>query len=173
MTAIIGIQHIGLTVRNLEEALSWFAAIGFDEIFREGPMEIRSEHWSRALDVPIGARMENALISNGSGCEIEVFQYDAPDASAQRPRNFDNGGHHLAFHVDDMALALKQFRAAGVELLGDVNDNPDGPWEGADWIFLKTPFGLYIEVLQMPEQGIGNELATGRRMYRPVPNPGN
>jgi catechol 2,3-dioxygenase-like lactoylglutathione lyase family enzyme len=173
MTAIIGIQHIGLTVRNLEEALTWFAAIGFKEIFREGPMDIRTDHWVRALDVPLGAQMRNALIGNGCGCEIEVFQYDAPDASGQRPRNFDDGGHHLSFQVSDMTLALKQFRKAGVELLGSVNDNPDGPWEGADWIYLKTPFGLYIEVLQMPDQGIGYELAAGRRLYRPMPNPGN
>jgi catechol 2,3-dioxygenase-like lactoylglutathione lyase family enzyme len=169
---VVGIQHVGLTVRNLDEALAWFsAALGFHELFREEPFEIQNEHWQQALDVPIGTKLEGVvMIGNGAGCEIELFQYAAADARGDRPRNFDNGGHHLALQVNDLKSTLAQVMAVGAEQLGGIKDNPHGPWEGADWIYLKTPFGLYIELLELPEGGIGFERGTRRRIHRPLPN---
>jgi catechol 2,3-dioxygenase-like lactoylglutathione lyase family enzyme len=169
---IIGIQHVGLTVHNLDEAVRWFHdALGFYEIFREDPIEIQTEHWSRALDVPIGTKLEGVvLIGNGIGCEIELFQYNSPAARRERPRNFDNGGHHLALQVRDISSAAAELVKFGTEPLGGIKDNPDGPWEGADWIYMKTPFGLYIELIEMPKGGVGYERRTSRSIHRPTPN---
>jgi catechol 2,3-dioxygenase-like lactoylglutathione lyase family enzyme len=169
---VLGMSHVGLTVDNLEEALQWFHdALGFEVLFREASIDVNDEHWSTALDVPIGSKMiGNALISNGAGCELEIFQYSCPDQAHTRPRNCDNGGHHLALQVSDLRAAIEQLKKAGTTALGGIKDNPQGPWEGLDWIYLRTPFGLYIELVQMPKDGIGYERATGRRLHRPLPN---
>jgi catechol 2,3-dioxygenase-like lactoylglutathione lyase family enzyme len=169
---VLGIQHVGLTVSNIDEAVTWFRdALGFKEIFREDPIEVDSEHWARALDVPIGSKMEaSVLIGCGAGVELELFQYSGPIKHRSRPLNCEDGGHHLALQVTDIAAAVKRLVDAGATPMGAVHDNPHGPWEGADWIYLRTPFGLYLELLQFPTDGLGFERRTGRRLNRPRPH---
>ena len=71
---ILGIQHVGLTVSNIDEALTWFREVlGFKELFREDPMDIDNEYWAEALGVPIGSRLEaSVLIGCGAGIELCV-----------------------------------------------------------------------------------------------------
>lgn len=170
---ILGIQHVGLTVSNIDEALTWFReALGFKELFREDPIDIDNEHWAQALGVPLGSRMEaSVLIGCGAGIELELFQYSSPIARRPRPLNCEDGGHHLALQVTDIDAAAKHLVKAGATLMGPINDNPHGPWEGVDWVYLKTPFGLYLELMQFPKDGPGYERRTGRRLNRPHPAP--
>ena len=168
---ILGIQHVGLTVSNIDEALTWFReALGFEELFRDDPVEIDTEHWAEALGVPIGSKMEaSVLIGCGAGIEIEIFQYSSPIERRPRPMNWEDGGHHLAFHVADIEAAVKRLVDAGATPLGPIKGHPHGPWKGTDWIYLKTPFGLYLELLQFPKDGLSYERRTGRRLNRPEP----
>ena len=169
---ILGIQHVGLTVSDIDEAVTWFReALGFEELFREDPIDIDSKHWAQSLDVPIGSRMEaSVLIGCGAGIQLELFQYSSSAERRERPMNYEDGGHHLAFQVSDLAAAVKRLVDAGATPMGQIKDNPHGPWEGVDWIYMKTPFGLYLELLQFPAGGLSYEHRTGRRLNRPQPN---
>jgi catechol 2,3-dioxygenase-like lactoylglutathione lyase family enzyme len=166
---ILGIQHVGLTVSNVGEALTWFREVlGFKEIFRENPINIDNEYWAEALGVPIGSKLEaSVLIGCGAGIEIELFQYSSPLMRRQRPMNCEDGGHHLALQVTDIDAAVRRLVDAGATPMGPIKDNPHGPWQGADWIYLETPFGLTLELLQFPEDGLSFEHRTGRRLNRP------
>jgi catechol 2,3-dioxygenase-like lactoylglutathione lyase family enzyme len=166
---ILGIQHVGLTVSNIDEALTWFREVlGFKELFREDPIDIDNEYWAEALGVPIGSKLEaSVLIGCGAGIELELFQYSSPLVRRKRPMNCEDGGHHLALQVTDIDAAVRRLVDAGATPMGPIKDNPHGPWQGADWIYLKTPFGLTLELLQFPKDGLNFEHRTGRRLNRP------
>jgi catechol 2,3-dioxygenase-like lactoylglutathione lyase family enzyme len=106
---ILGVQHVGLTVSNVDEALRWFReALGFKEIFREDPIDIDDEHWAQALGVPLGSKMEaSVLIGCGAGIELELFQYSS-DRGAKPPADtrISRTGAHV-FGWNSMASQMQ------------------------------------------------------------------
>jgi hypothetical protein len=87
------------------------------------------------------------------------------------PKNSDYGGHHLAFFVEDIDTAVEYLRAQpGVTVLGDVQTIEDGPIAGDRWIYFRAPWGMQMEVLNMPA-GMPYERSTSARRYGPCEDP--
>ena len=138
-----GVEHIGFTVPDLEEATRFFVdVIGCEYFYSLGPIEDAEGDWMvRHLNVPARTRVrELRFFRCGFGPNFEIFEYDGDDRNAVPPRNCDVGGHHLAFYVDDFGLALAYLKRPPVA-------------EVAAWIqghnLLRSPpfrvdrFGLY------------------------------
>jgi hypothetical protein len=98
---------------------------------------------------------------------IELLQYSSPDQSTHWPSTSDFGGHHVAFYVDDLDTAVAQLHASGVNVLGKPMNLP-GPESGpqARFIFFRTPWGLFLELVSYP-MGKAYESTTDRRLYDP------
>jgi len=166
---VFGMQHIGITVANIAEAVTFLRdALDFEVLFREPSMDLSDPTSATALDVSLGFRMGECVMTGcGGGCNIELFEFDGPDRRTTFPAFSDVGGYHLAFEVADIEAAARRLVAAGARLCGPVNGNPDGPWEGVDWIYAVTRFGLRLELVQMPEDGSGWERNANRNMFHP------
>ena len=150
---IRGIDHIGVTVPDLDEAIEFFTRVfGAEVLVRHQPYQPNP-----AVNVNNFARHPDTLV-NGialievAGDLIELLAYDAPDQRGEFPRTSDSGGHHLAFYVEDMDEALVHLRAEGVEVLGDpllFAGAESG--QGARFIYTRAPWGLFIELVTYPE----------------------
>ncbi len=149
-----GMQHIGITVPNMNEAVAFFPApiLGCEPSFTFGTFKFDDDWMARHLDVhPRATISDFQMVRCGNGTNLEVFEYTAPDQNRRGPRNSDIGGHHLAFYVDDMDAAVSYLKAKGVLELDaqHLHRRPCG--NGRTWVFSSLPWGLQLELVSAPE----------------------
>jgi methylmalonyl-CoA/ethylmalonyl-CoA epimerase len=100
------LDHIGIAVGNLSEALAFYRdALGLEV---DAPEEVASER-VRAHFIPVG---EAALEL------LEATADDSPIAKYVGTRG--PGLHHITLRVDDIGAALAQLKARGVRLIDDT-----------------------------------------------------
>lgn len=150
---IRGIDHVGVTVPNLDEAIDFFKRIfGAEVLVRHQPYQpkptVNVNNFARHPDTSVNGI---ALIEV-AGNLIELLEYDAPDRRGEFPRTSDSGGHHLAFYVEDLDEALAHLHEAGVEILGAPLPFAGAEsGQGARFIYTRAPWGLFIELVTYPE----------------------
>jgi catechol 2,3-dioxygenase-like lactoylglutathione lyase family enzyme len=163
------VDHIAYTVPDLTEAVDFFVdVLGAQLLYRLDSVRDDEGDWMRRqLDVHPRAHARIAMLRLGPVTNVELFEYDAPDQNRQIPRNSDYGGHHLAFYVEDVDAATAYLRAQpGVTILGEPQDIDDGPIAGDRWVYFRAPWGMQMEVLNMPP-GMPYERHTAARRFGP------
>lgn len=165
-----GVEHIGFTVPDLEEATCFFTdVIGCEYFYSLGPIEDPAGDWmERHLNVPARSRVrELRFFRCGFGPNFEIFEYDGSDRVMSQPRNCDVGGHHLAFYVDNFPAALTYLASKGVRILGEPTVRAAGPSAGQTWVYFLAPWGMQFELVSFPD-GKGYESTTARRLWHPA-----
>lgn len=164
-----GMEHVGFTVPDLEEATRFFVdVIGCELVYSLGPLRDDGEWMRRQLNVhPRAVIRELRFFRCGHGSNFEIFEYEAPDQVRTQPANSDVGGHHLAFYVDDFGAALAHLRSHAVTVLGEPTVRTSGPSAGQTWIYFLAPWGLQLELLSFPN-GKGYESSTHLRLWTPT-----
>ena len=165
-----GVEHIGFTVPDLEEATRFFVdVIGCEYFYSIGPIEDTAGDWMvRHLNVPARSRVrELRFFRCGFGPNFEIFEYEGDDLNPAPPRNCDVGGHHLAFYVDDFDSALAYVGGHGLHILGEPTARTTGPSAGQTWVYFLTPWGMQLELVSFP-LGKGYESTTSRRLWHPA-----
>jgi catechol 2,3-dioxygenase-like lactoylglutathione lyase family enzyme len=147
-----GIDHVGITVRNLERSLAFYRdLLGLRVIEISGG----EEDVGQILGIP-GARIKAADLDAGDGRIFELLEYVTAGGEAVPQRPNGPGCPHVALRVRDIAQVLQRLARAG--------HNPDGKpttitgaiaWEGATVVYLRDPDGAVIELIQRPEPGRG------------------
>jgi catechol 2,3-dioxygenase-like lactoylglutathione lyase family enzyme len=163
------VHHVAYTVPDLDQAVRFFVeVIGAELAYRLGPVHDPDGDWmSRKLDVAPEAVAHIAMLRLGPTLNLELFEYTAPDQRRSLPRNSDWGGHHLAIHVDDVDKAVEYLRAQpGVRILDEPETIEDGPIAGDRWVYFTTPWGMQLELINLP-QGLPFERQTPARLFRP------
>jgi methylmalonyl-CoA epimerase len=97
------LHHVGIAVANLEESIELYrAALGAELVHRA-----RNEKDG----------IEAAFLRTGDG-EVELMSATTPDSPVGKfLAKRGPGLHHVAYGVSDIAGALEQARAAGLELI--------------------------------------------------------
>ncbi|CAL9343170.1 2-epi-5-epi-valiolone epimerase [Actinosynnema sp. ALI-1.44] len=163
------VHHVAYTVPDLDQAVRFFVdVVGAELVYRLGPVEDPDGDWmTRKLGVDPKASTNIAMLRLGPVTNLELFEYTAPDQRRELPRNSDWGGHHLAIHVDDVDAAVAYLRdQPGVTVLGEPETIEDGPIAGDRWVYFTTPWGMQLELINLPP-GAPFELETEARLYTP------
>jgi catechol 2,3-dioxygenase-like lactoylglutathione lyase family enzyme len=143
------IQHFGLTVSDLDEALHFFRdLLGLEATpIKEGGGE-RAE---TILGIP-GATLRLSVIKVPGNSNIELIQYLAPEGKKLDLRTCNPGVSHISLVVDDIQKTYDELAVSGVTMV-----NPPY-WKGesvagAGWgvCFLRGPDGISIELMQPPK----------------------
>jgi catechol 2,3-dioxygenase-like lactoylglutathione lyase family enzyme len=163
-----GIEHIGLTVPDIEAATAFFIDVmGAGLVYVDGPFAADNDWMAENLGVAPRATIPRLrIIKIANGPSLELFEYTAPAQAEEPPLNSDIGGYHLAFYVDDIEAAITALRANGITVQGDVKVNSGGPSEGLRWCYFLAPWGLQLELVSMP-QGVKGYAAHGTKIWRP------
>ena len=166
MPGLRGIEHVGLTVPDLDAAVDFFCTVlGCEHVF-DGGSFADPVFMQRQLAVAPEASVRYCFVRCAQGPNLELFEYTAPDQAARPPRNSDVGGHHLAFYVDGFDDALAHLRRHGVTVLGEPMTILEGPALGSTWVYFLAPWGLQLELVSYPG-GKGPEGGPARRLWHP------
>lgn len=164
------VDHIGLTVPDLEEAVEFFTGhLGCQVVWEYGPYGNDGDMMRRQLNVHPEATARIAFLRMGPTLNLELFEYDAPEQTRQLPKNSDFGGSHLGIYVDDIDAAVEYLRTVpGVTLQEGPNLNTgDTDPSGLSFCYFLTPWGQQMELVSAP-QGMGYERRTVRRAAPPA-----
>ncbi|MFE2043968.1 VOC family protein [Streptomyces sp. NPDC059477] len=145
------LDHIGLTVPDLDEAHTFFVdVLGCEYMYALGPYRDDGHWMSTHLDVDDRTVMRRLHFYRlGGQAVFEVFAYEAPDQRAKGPRNSDVGGHHVALYVEDLDAAVADLRRRGLRVLGEPTTSR-GASEGQRWVYFLAPWGMQFELVSYP-----------------------
>lgn len=163
LPGIRGVNHIGLTVPDLDQAETFFTEVlGCERAMTFGPF--RDDEGTFMQDLlgvdPRAVVNQIRMLRCGFGSNIELFSYDAPDQATIRQRNSDIGAYHIAFYVDDIDAAAASLREAGIQTNMGPLPVSDGPAAGQSILYFSAPWGLQFEAISFP-QGMAYEREGG------------
>ncbi|MBG0566342.1 VOC family protein [Actinoplanes aureus] len=164
------VHHVAYTVPDLAQAVRFFVdVIGAELVYQLDRVDDPDggDWMTRKLGVHPEAVARIAMLRLGPVTNLELFEYDSPDQRQTLPRNSDWGGHHLAIHVDDVDRAVAYLQEQpGVRILGKPETIEDGPIAGDRWVYFTTPWGMHLELINLPA-GAPFEQDTDARLYQP------
>jgi len=154
LPGMTGMDHIGFTVPDLEEAVGFFTdVLGCSAFYPLGPFSGGDSTWMQDhLNVdPKATIPAMRLVRCGNGANLEIFQYTAPEQNTVPPRNSDIGGHHLAFYTTEIEAAVAYLESKDVQVLGEPTTMTAGPSEGETWVYFLAPWGMQLELVSYPD----------------------
>ncbi|MCQ4152674.1 MAG: methylmalonyl-CoA epimerase [Archaeoglobales archaeon] len=126
------IDHIGIAVKNLEDAIKTFEALGFK---------------LEEIEEVEGQKVRVAMLPVGES-RIELLEATSEDSAiAKFVASRGEGVQHIAINVEDIELALKRAKDAGVKL---IDEKPKIGAGGKKVAFLhpKSTHGVLIEFVE-------------------------
>jgi methylmalonyl-CoA/ethylmalonyl-CoA epimerase len=132
----VRIDHLGIAVPSLEEAVAAFEALGFRVAATH---EVPTEK-VRAAFLPVGES------------HLELLEPTEPGSVIARFLETRSGLHHVCVQVDDLDEALRDLKARGVPL---VDESPRRGADGGRVAFLhpKAAGGVLLELKEAPPSG--------------------
>jgi methylmalonyl-CoA epimerase len=132
----IELDHLGIAVRSLEEALRFYEQLlGMEITHRE---TIESECVKVAM-LPLGG--------SSTGSRIELLE--ATDAASPIAKFVDKRGpglHHVALRVDDLHATVERLKSEGARLLNEPRPGAGGHM----YVFVhpESTYGVLLEFIQ-------------------------
>lgn len=168
----MNVHHVGVTVPDLDEAVEFFVdCVGARLLYRKGPFGSEDDAMERRLGVHPDAKASLAMLRCGPTTNLELFEWEAPDQNDESPRLSDVGATHLGIQVGDIERATEALaEREDVEMLDGPHTNDDGPTAGLTYVFYRTPWGMYLEIVETPDDGMPYADGTDDRLYGPAPS---
>ena len=110
LPGLCGVDHMGITVPNMEQATAFFVdVLGCEVLYEREPPGDDSPR--DRLGVPAGSRIQAVrFLRCANGANIELFEFYSPDQREDFPRPSDVGIQHLALYVEDLDAAAEYLR---------------------------------------------------------------
>ncbi|MCA0297324.1 MAG: VOC family protein [Actinobacteria bacterium] len=137
------LDHVGITVTDLDAAIAFFVDLGLGE---GGRMILEGDFLDTVI-ATAGAQVEIAMVTTpGGGPTLELSRFIRPPhvpASPAPPEN-EPGLRNVTLEVEDVHAAVDRAAARGYGLIGGVGDY-EGEWRMAH---LRGPDGIIVSVAQ-------------------------
>ena len=132
---ILGVDHIGVAVNDLDETQNFWTAIGLPCTGQETVDE---------------QKVTTTFNPTPNGSEIELLAATEPDSPIAKfiEKNGGRGGiQHIALRVDDLPAAIAELQEKGIRM---IDTKPRKGAGGADIAFVhpKSTFGVLLELCQ-------------------------
>lgn len=132
---ILGVDHIGVAVTDLEETQNFWTAVGLPCTGQETVAE---------------QKVTTTFNPTPNGSEIELLAATEPDSPIAKfiEKNGGRGGiQHIALRVDDLPAAIADLQEKGIKM---IDTKPRKGAGGADIAFVhpKSTYGVLLELCQ-------------------------
>lgn len=154
---IRGIEHIGITVANIEEAKQFFInALGASVLYQlvspdDNEDSIAGDDMEPLNGFPSEFKVTGlAMLRLANGCNVELFQTQ-PAAKDHQANPSQPGINHFSLYVDDIHQVGERMRTYGARMFEGPSDCfAQEQGKGNQTWFCMTPFGLLIELISLP-----------------------
>ncbi|MDZ7689365.1 MAG: VOC family protein [Halobacteriales archaeon] len=167
------VHHVGVTVPDLDEAVGFFVeCVGAELLYRKGPFgDPGGDSMERRLGVHPDATASLAMLRCGPTTNLELFEWDAPDQREDVSPISDVGATHIGIQVGDIETATDALAEhEDVKLLDGPHTNEDGPTEGLTYVFCRTPWGMFLELVETPDYAMPYADDADGYLYGPAPS---
>jgi catechol 2,3-dioxygenase-like lactoylglutathione lyase family enzyme len=151
MEFVSGVDHIGLTVTDIERSIEFYTSV------LECSIVMRQEKEGGYLAAIVGYPGAHVLMTHlqppGGGPRIELFQYLVPESTGRdlEPRNVGNA--HICFVVEDLAGLYERLVENGISTISPPVEVDTGVNAGGSSLYLYDPDGITLELFQRPLKG--------------------
>jgi len=148
------IDHFGITVPDLDQAVGFFERVlGAELWYQEGPFEDPDgdQMWEEMRIHPRSVE-RLAMLRLGEGATVELLEFSRDGVTdRQAPDVTGHSVGHLALLVEDIEAAAAGLRESPeVEVLRGPVTVDEGPVAGLRWMYFLAPWGLPLELIEMP-----------------------
>lgn len=136
-------DHVGVVVDDLEDAVAFFLALGLE---LEGEASVGGEWVDRIVGLE-GVQAQIAMLQTPDGhgrLELTEFQTPSGDGGDQHAAANAAGIRHIAFAVEDIEAVLARLQARGAELVGELGRYKDR----YRLCYVRGPAGIIVELAQ-------------------------
>jgi methylmalonyl-CoA epimerase len=127
------IDHIGIAVRSLDDALATYRKL----------WKLEPDHIERGET----DKVTEAMLPIG-GAHLQLLEATEPDSPVGKfISKRGEGLHHVAIRVDDIDAALERLRAEGAELIDEV-PRIGGRGHRVAFVHPNTTHGILIELVE-------------------------
>ncbi|NYD78682.1 VOC family protein [Arthrobacter cupressi] len=135
-------DHVGVTVQDLDRAIAFFKALGFE---MEGRQEVGGP-WADRVNGLDGTEVDMAMmIPPGGGTKLELARFISPDPVGETDRPVNSFGFsHVCYEVEDVDAVIARARDAGYGLVRELVNYQDV----YRLAYIRGPEGLLVEVAQ-------------------------
>lgn len=152
---IHGIDHVGVTVPNLEQATDFFvnvfeAIVLYDTLKNDGEGRHDKFTQQRLGILSDMTQMAIRMLALPNGAGLELFEFKG---SSQKPAitPADIGWNHIAIYVDDIDQALAKVEAAGGKRNADpIELSGLEAGKGNFFCYVRTPWESTLELISYP-----------------------
>ena len=147
------VDHVGFTVPDLNVAVDFFTRVlGCDLLYRTGAFFDPTGDWmSRHYGVHPRAKLESAMLRCGPVTNVELLAWDSPGLASHPNEWAGIGAAHVAIYVDDLPGAAAYLAARrGVQILGRPVVVTGEPNEGTEFLNVRLPWGMCLELVRRP-----------------------
>ncbi|ANG91899.1 VOC family protein [Enterobacteriaceae bacterium 155047] len=150
-----GINHVGLTVPDLQQATEFLQAALDAKFVYDGLTcdddPLKGADAERQLGLTSGSMMiKQRLLRIGNGPNVELFEFISKD-QVKPVRVQDYGWNHISLYVDDINYAIERVKAAGGKFLSEVHENSrHEDTENNAGVYFYTPWGSLVELQSIP-----------------------
>jgi len=145
------INHVSITVKNLDEVVRWFRdKMGCTNIWE--PYEYKGSFIEQCTGLS-GAhlRVQKVQVQD---FVLEFIQYLSPPGRELKGNTNDAGYPHIGFVVDDINAMYEDMKRKGVQFKSPPCRNTDKthPMVGWQLVYLWGPEGMTLELVQAPKK---------------------
>ncbi|MBM6623070.1 VOC family protein [Micrococcaceae bacterium RIT802] len=143
MPGIRRMDHVGITVADLDAAVGFFTRLGLEV---EGRMPLQGEFVDTVTGIP-GSRTEIAMLrAPDGGASVELSTFHHPDVIPGPTTTMANdlGLRNVAFQVDGLHSMVETLSDDGYGLVGGI-----GEYEGV-WLmaYVRGPEGIIVALAE-------------------------
>lgn len=171
-TLIRGMDHVGITVSDINEATRFFEqAFGAEVIYDSvAPQDdnVQGEETAKTLHLFPGTTVKAVrMMTLRHGPGLELFEMAGPQQSTPA-RPSDYGLQHFAVYVEDIHKAVALFEQAGGKMFTSPQPLmfPTEMGDGNFFCYGRTSWGSVIELISLPSP-LPYEKNTARRRWKP------
>lgn len=143
MSHIRQLDHVGVTVADLDSATEFFVRLGLEV---EGRTFVEGEFIDTVIGIPDSRTAIAMLRSPDGGTGVELASFVRPDHESGSPTAMANelGLRSVCFEVDDLRAAVDGLAADGYGLVGGI-----GQYENT-WLMahVRGPEGIVVSLTQ-------------------------
>jgi lactoylglutathione lyase len=143
---VTGVFHVGLTVREMDEALRFYRdTLGLE-------LESRYELPGRVVARVVGIESEQVILAwlavPGSDVRLELFEYQGIERSSLASRPCDIGYGHLCLYVEDLDAIYQRLCDGGYDSRTPPVTLTGGSHAGAKVLYATSPDGYDVELYE-------------------------